>query len=81
METPLTGPGFGFLPGVVIDQHFTQRKRADRLRPELRSGEPGHRWVAQHVAFMLHNWSAEVDGNGSRSTITGGAFFGSGVSA
>lgn len=26
-----TGPGLGFLPGVVIDQHFTQRKREKRL--------------------------------------------------
>lgn len=26
-----TGPGFGFLPGMVVDQHFTQRKREKRL--------------------------------------------------
>jgi cyanophycinase len=26
-----TGPGFGFLPGVLVDQHFTQRKRLPRL--------------------------------------------------
>lgn len=26
-----TGPGFGFLPGVVVDQHYTQRKREKRL--------------------------------------------------
>jgi cyanophycinase len=24
-------PGFGFLPGIVIDQHFTERKRLPRL--------------------------------------------------
>ncbi len=26
-----TGAGLGFLPGVVVDQHFTQRKRLKRL--------------------------------------------------
>jgi cyanophycinase len=26
-----TGPGLGFLPGVVVDQHFTQRQREKRL--------------------------------------------------
>ncbi len=30
-EAAKTGPGFGFLPGVVIDQHFTQRTREKRL--------------------------------------------------
>ena len=30
-EAAKTGPGFGFLPGVVVDQHFTQRKREKRL--------------------------------------------------
>ncbi|MFO0848722.1 MAG: cyanophycinase [Gemmataceae bacterium] len=33
--TAKVGPGFGFLPGVVVDQHFTQRKRIDRLRGVL----------------------------------------------
>jgi cyanophycinase len=27
-----TGPGLGFFPGFVIDQHFTQRKRLARLQ-------------------------------------------------
>ena len=27
-----TGPGFGFLPGVVVDQHYRQRKQQTRLR-------------------------------------------------
>jgi cyanophycinase len=36
-----TGPGFGFLPGVVVDQHFTQRKRVDRLRGVL-DANPGY---------------------------------------
>lgn len=30
-----TGPGFGFLPGFVVDQHFTQRNRKPRLQGVL----------------------------------------------
>lgn len=29
------GPGFGFLPGIVVDQHFTQRNRLPRLQGVL----------------------------------------------
>lgn len=31
-DTATTGPGLGFFPGFVIDQHFTQRKRLGRLQ-------------------------------------------------
>ncbi|MEH2302211.1 MAG: cyanophycinase [Nostoc sp.] len=31
IETVQMGPGLGFLPGVVIDQHFSQRGRLGRL--------------------------------------------------
>jgi cyanophycinase len=31
IETVEMGPGLGFLPGVVIDQHFSQRGRLGRL--------------------------------------------------
>jgi cyanophycinase len=31
VETVKMGPGMGFLPGVVIDQHFSQRGRLGRL--------------------------------------------------
>lgn len=40
-ETVVTRPGFGLLPGTVVDQHFLARKRHNRLiavvleRPEL----------------------------------------------
>ncbi len=30
-EEAKTGPGLGFLPGILVDQHFTQRKREKRL--------------------------------------------------
>jgi cyanophycinase len=30
-DTAATAPGFGFLPGFVIDQHYTARKRQKRL--------------------------------------------------
>ena len=33
--TATTGPGLGFLPGVLVDQHFTQRKRLLRLQGVL----------------------------------------------
>src|SRR5262249_14167905 len=32
-----TGPGFGFLPGVVVDQHFLKRNRQGRLLKVLGS--------------------------------------------
>ncbi|MEN1678786.1 MAG: cyanophycinase [Planctomycetota bacterium] len=32
---PEIGPGFGLLPGVVVDQHFTERGRITRLRRAL----------------------------------------------
>jgi ATP-dependent Clp protease protease subunit len=32
----------------------------------LAAGEPGHRWVAPHVAFMHHDWSAGVEGTASQ---------------
>jgi hypothetical protein len=37
---PETGPGFGLLPGTVIDQHFLKRGRQDRLLRVLASN-PG----------------------------------------
>ena len=30
-EKATTGTGLGFLAGVIVDQHFTQRKRLKRL--------------------------------------------------
>jgi len=31
----------------------------------LAAGEPGHRWVAPHVALMTHDWIDELQGKGS----------------
>ena len=31
----------------------------------LAAGEPGQRWCTQHVAFMHHDWSAEMSGTGN----------------
>lgn len=31
----------------------------------LAMGEPGHRWVADNVELMVHNYSSEMDGKGS----------------
>jgi cyanophycinase len=38
--TASTAPGFGWLPGFVIDQHFVKRNRQDRLRGVL-DAHPG----------------------------------------
>jgi cyanophycinase len=40
VRNPETGPGFGLLPGTVIDQHFLKRSRQDRLLRVLAS-HPG----------------------------------------
>ncbi len=37
---PETGPGFGLLPGTIIDQHFLARRRQDRLLRVL-AANPG----------------------------------------
>ena len=34
---PITGPGFGFLPGTIVDQHFLKRQRERRLLTVLNS--------------------------------------------
>jgi cyanophycinase len=39
-RNPETGPGFGLLPGTVIDQHFLKRGRQDRLLRVL-AANPG----------------------------------------
>jgi cyanophycinase len=34
-KNPQVGKGFGFMPGVVVDQHFLKRNRFQRLRSVL----------------------------------------------
>jgi cyanophycinase len=34
---PVTGPGFGFLEGTIVDQHFVKRRRENRLLTVLNS--------------------------------------------
>ena len=34
-KNPQVGKGFGFMPGVVVDQHFLRRNRFERLRSVL----------------------------------------------
>src|SRR4029077_20781918 len=34
---PEVGPGFGFLPGTIVDQHFVKRRRENRLLTVLNS--------------------------------------------
>jgi cyanophycinase len=36
-EPLVVGPGLGFLPGFIVDQHFTQRKRQPRLQRAVRA--------------------------------------------
>ena len=40
-DTAKTGPGLGFLPGIVVDQHFVARDRQKRLRGVI-ADHPGY---------------------------------------
>jgi cyanophycinase len=60
------GTGFGLLPGVVIDQHFENRKRQQRLLSVLAQ----HRnclglGIDEQTAVVLHGHSFMVVGNGN----------------
>ncbi len=61
-----TGPGFGFLPGVVIDQHFTERKRQPRLRAVLEKN-PGYAGLGidEGTAVVVKGRSIRVVGAGT----------------
>lgn len=61
---PMMASGFGFLPGTIIDQHFSQRKRQDRLFHAL-GQHPGSVGIGidESTAVVIRGRSLEVIGS------------------
>ena len=61
-----TGPGFGFLPGVLVDQHFTQRKRLPRLQGVLEQS-PGvvGLGIDESTAIVVSGRDVRIVGEGT----------------
>ncbi|MBE9197644.1 MULTISPECIES: cyanophycinase [unclassified Nodularia (in: cyanobacteria)] len=70
MEIVDIGPGLGFLPGVVIDQHFSQRGRLGRLLSALVQ-EPAVLGfgIDENTAMVVTEHEIEVIGEGSVTII------------
>ena len=64
------GPGMGFLPGVVIDQHFLQRGRLGRLVSAL-AQQPAVLGfgIDENTAIMVSNNQFEVVGAGAVTVV------------
>jgi cyanophycinase len=69
-----TGPGLEFLPGVLIDQHFAERGRVNRLLSavalyphELGLG------IDEDTAILTHGDTFEVLGSGAVTVVDAGA--------
>jgi cyanophycinase len=64
------GPGLGFLPGVVIDQHFSQRGRLGRLITALIK-EPAVLGfgIDENTAMVVTDSQIEVIGQGSVTIV------------
>jgi cyanophycinase len=65
-----TGPGFGWLSGFVIDQHFTQRERSDRLQRVVNSN-PGFvgLGIDESTAVVIRGRHLQIIGEGSVSMV------------
>lgn len=70
METVDMGPGMGFLPGVVIDQHFSQRGRLGRLISAL-AQQPAVLGfgIDENTAMVVTNDQFEVIGEGAVTIV------------
>lgn len=70
MEIVAMAPGLGFLPGVVIDQHFSQRGRLGRLLAALVQ-EPAELGfgIDENTAMVVTDHQIEVIGEGSVTII------------
>ncbi len=70
MEIVELGPGMGFLPGVVIDQHFSQRGRLGRLIAAL-AQQPAVLGfgIDENTAMVVSNNQFEVIGEGSVTVV------------
>jgi cyanophycinase len=63
-----TGPGFGFLKGIVVDQHFAARNRIDRLRGVLaKNNDFGGLGIDEGTAAIIRGHSLTIKGS---STVT-----------
>lgn len=64
------GPGMGFLPGIVIDQHFSQRGRLGRLVSAL-AQEPAVLGfgIDENTAILVSNNQFEVIGAGAVTVV------------
>jgi cyanophycinase len=70
LEVVEMGPGMGFLPGVVIDQHFLQRGRLGRLLSAV-TQEPvvlGF-GIDENTAVAVSNHQFEVIGEGAVTVV------------
>lgn len=70
LEVVEMGPGMGFLPGVVIDQHFLQRGRMGRLLSAV-TQEPvvlGF-GIDENTAVAVSNHQLEVIGEGAVTVV------------
>jgi cyanophycinase len=70
MEIVDLGPGMGFMPGVVIDQHFSQRGRLGRLISALaqQSAVLGF-GIDENTAMIVTDNQIEVIGEGSVTIV------------
>jgi cyanophycinase len=70
IEVVEMGPGMGFLPGVVIDQHFSQRGRLGRLISAL-AQEPAVLGfgIDENTAIAVSDNQLEVIGEGSVTVV------------
>ncbi|HEX8292100.1 MAG TPA: cyanophycinase, partial [Pyrinomonadaceae bacterium] len=67
------GSGLGFLPGVLIDQHFEQRGRLRRLLAAI--AQHPHELglgIDEDTAVVVHGHTFEVFGSGSVTVIDAG---------
>lgn len=64
------GPGMGFLPGIVVDQHFAQRGRLGRLLAALVQ-QPAVLGIGidENTAIMVEGDEFEVVGHGSITVV------------
>ncbi|TVP63205.1 MAG: cyanophycinase [Nodularia sp. (in: Bacteria)] len=70
MEIVAMGPGLAFLPGVVIDQHFSQRGRLGRLLSALVQEPAGLGFgIDENTAMIVTDHLIEVIGEGSVTII------------
>ena len=65
VETATTADGFGLLPGTVVDQHFTQRKREKRLASVI-AKHPKALGIGidESTAVVVSSGTAKVLGDG-----------------